>query len=86
MGKSKEAKESKRRRPDPAAQAGDDTVSDDKDTDMVEAADDNNSSASHEKDVQISFKSADEINRALGTVNADLLIQGFTHLREHLKI
>ncbi|KAJ2355307.1 hypothetical protein GGF43_002759, partial [Coemansia sp. RSA 2618] len=42
--------------------------------------------AEHTKDVQISFKSAEEIQRALDSTDADLLVQGFTHLREHLRI
>ncbi|KAJ2556583.1 hypothetical protein EV175_001909 [Coemansia sp. RSA 1933] len=42
--------------------------------------------AIYEKDVQISIKAADEVTRALDTTNVDLLIQGFTHLREHLRI
>ncbi|KAI7833733.1 ribosome 60S biogenesis N-terminal-domain-containing protein [Kickxella alabastrina] len=39
-----------------------------------------------EKDMQISFKHSEDIEQALDTRNSDLLIQGFTHLREHLKI
>ncbi|KAJ1866891.1 hypothetical protein LPJ78_001428 [Coemansia sp. RSA 989] len=42
--------------------------------------------ADYATDVQISFKSAEDIQRALDTSNVDLLIQGFMHLREHLKI
>ncbi|KAJ1773529.1 hypothetical protein IW140_002027 [Coemansia sp. RSA 1813] len=40
----------------------------------------------YEKDTQISFKTAEEVTIALDTSNVDLLIQGFTHLREHLRI
>ncbi|KAJ2725557.1 hypothetical protein GGI07_001185 [Coemansia sp. Benny D115] len=39
-----------------------------------------------EKDRQISFKYPEDIAKALDTRNTDLLIQGFMHLREHLKI
>ncbi|KAJ2328735.1 hypothetical protein IWW51_001027, partial [Coemansia sp. RSA 2702] len=42
--------------------------------------------AEHAKDVQVSFKSTEEIQQALDTRDFDLLIQGYTHLREHLRI
>ncbi|KAJ2635457.1 hypothetical protein IW137_004188, partial [Coemansia sp. RSA 1287] len=42
--------------------------------------------AEHLKDKHISFKSADEIQRALDSTDVDMLIQGFTHLREHIRI
>ncbi|KAJ2451897.1 hypothetical protein EV183_003303 [Coemansia sp. RSA 2336] len=42
--------------------------------------------ADYATDAQISFKSAEDIQQALDTSNVDLLIQGFTHFREHLKI
>ncbi|KAJ2763078.1 hypothetical protein H4S06_000298 [Coemansia sp. BCRC 34490] len=41
---------------------------------------------SHENDIQVSFKTAEDVAGAVNTVNVDLLIQGFTHLREHLRI
>ncbi|KAJ2808135.1 hypothetical protein H4R20_000990 [Coemansia guatemalensis] len=39
-----------------------------------------------EKDAQIMFGAPEEIQRALDTSNVDLLIQGLTHLREHLRV
>ncbi|KAJ2083917.1 hypothetical protein H4R24_000447 [Coemansia sp. RSA 988] len=38
------------------------------------------------KDAQIMFGAPEEIQRALDTSNIDLLIQGLTHLREHLRV
>ncbi|KAI8321725.1 hypothetical protein GQ54DRAFT_297833 [Martensiomyces pterosporus] len=49
----------------------------------TEASDD---LAEQEKDLQISFKSAEEIANALSTTNADLLVQGLTHAREHFRL
>ncbi|KAJ1851598.1 hypothetical protein LPJ73_003003, partial [Coemansia sp. RSA 2703] len=40
----------------------------------------------HEKDVLITFKKPEDIQQALDSLNTDLLIQGFMHLSEHLKI
>ncbi|KAJ2262095.1 hypothetical protein GGI01_001785, partial [Coemansia sp. RSA 376] len=81
MGKSKDAKETKRRRATPVAEVNSD------EEEAVETPEvDQNDTANYEKDVQISFKSSDDIVRALSASNADLLIQGFTHLREHVKI
>ncbi|KAJ1802788.1 hypothetical protein LPJ56_007112, partial [Coemansia sp. RSA 2599] len=44
------------------------------------------SAGSYENDLSVSFKSAEDISLALNTTNNDLLVQGFMHLREHLKI
>ncbi|KAJ2712784.1 hypothetical protein H4R19_002578, partial [Coemansia spiralis] len=52
----------------------------------TDAAGEKSQAADYQKDGQVSFRSADEIVRALDSSNTDLLIQGFTHLREHLKI
>ncbi|KAJ2857640.1 hypothetical protein J3B02_000864 [Coemansia erecta] len=41
---------------------------------------------SHEHDVSVAFKQPEDISLALGTINNDLLVQGFMHLREHIKI
>ncbi|KAJ2813340.1 hypothetical protein H4S07_000761, partial [Coemansia furcata] len=79
MGKSKDVKEVKRRRADPVDQVG-------SDEEVVPVVDEKTDSASYEKDAQISFKSPEDIVNALSASNADLLIQGFTHLREHVKI
>ncbi|KAJ2811584.1 hypothetical protein H4S07_001971, partial [Coemansia furcata] len=79
MGKSKDVKEVKRRRADPVDQV-------DSDEEVVPGVDEKTDSASYEKDAQISFKSSEDIVHALSASNADLLIQGFTHLREHVKI
>ncbi|KAJ2417228.1 hypothetical protein GGI10_000351 [Coemansia sp. RSA 2530] len=81
MAKSKDVKEAKRRRADPVAQ-----VDSDKDEEAVSVEDEKMESENYEKDVQISFKTSEDIVRALSASNADLLIQGFTHLREHVKI
>ncbi|KAJ1841756.1 hypothetical protein LPJ57_010213, partial [Coemansia sp. RSA 486] len=40
----------------------------------------------HEGDVSVSFKEPEDISHALNTTNNDLMVQGFMHLREHLKI
>ncbi|KAJ2705824.1 hypothetical protein FB645_002105 [Coemansia sp. IMI 203386] len=40
----------------------------------------------HEGDVSVSFKEPEDISHALNTSNNDLMVQGFMHLREHLKI
>ncbi|KAJ2860328.1 hypothetical protein GGH94_005584 [Coemansia aciculifera] len=82
MGKSKDAKETKRRRAEPAAEAN----SEEEEEEVVAPETDLTDIANYEKDAQISFKSSDDIVRALSASNADLLIQGFTHLREHVKI
>ncbi|KAJ2828960.1 hypothetical protein GGI24_002257, partial [Coemansia furcata] len=79
MGKSKDVKEAKRRRADPVDQV-------DSDEEVIPGVDEKVDSASYEKDAQISFKSSEDIVHALSASNADLLIQGFTHLREHVKI
>ncbi|KAJ2614260.1 hypothetical protein H4S08_001786 [Coemansia sp. RSA 1365] len=39
-----------------------------------------------EKDAQIMFATAEEIQHALDSSNVDLLIQGLAHLREHLRV
>ncbi|KAJ2160688.1 hypothetical protein GGF46_002045 [Coemansia sp. RSA 552] len=39
-----------------------------------------------QRDAQVAFGSPEEIQRALDTTSTDLLVQGLTHLREHLDI
>ncbi|KAJ2741650.1 hypothetical protein GGI20_005038 [Coemansia sp. BCRC 34301] len=80
MVKSKDAKETKRRRADPAQTADSGSDNDGNGGPTIAPTTD------YEKDLQISLKSSDDIVRALSAANADLLIQGFTHLREHVKI
>ncbi|KAJ1725075.1 hypothetical protein LPJ53_000726 [Coemansia erecta] len=52
----------------------------------VKALQTSDSMKDHEKDVLIAFKSPEDIQQALNSLNTDLLIQGFMHLSEHLKI
>ncbi|KAJ1955755.1 hypothetical protein EC988_001708, partial [Linderina pennispora] len=44
------------------------------------------SEATREDDARISYKSSEEITRSIRTTNPDLLVQGFTHFREHLRL
>ncbi|KAJ2786494.1 hypothetical protein GGI15_001489 [Coemansia interrupta] len=52
----------------------------------VKALQTSDSMKEHEKDVLIAFKSPEDIQQALNSLNTDLLIQGFMHVSEHLKI
>ncbi|KAI9503705.1 ribosome 60S biogenesis N-terminal-domain-containing protein [Coemansia spiralis] len=83
MGKDTKHHASKRKRLDPVDSAEQPTENNVEKESVEEPS---SKYTNYEHDAQISFKSAGEIADALGSSSIDLLIQGLTHLREHLKL